>query len=148
MAAADLDAGRFRRDERDGDAEIFLVAEQVIGIVQLESEAQHGRDRAERDVALVPVQPHAEHLACPRTARADDAGVDHRSGIGAGFRTGQAEARNFACRRPAAAASVALLLGAEPHQQFARSERVRHHHRHRGGDRAASRLCARLRNAR
>ena len=66
----------------------------MIGIVGLEGEAEQRRDRAQRDVALVPVQPQAEHFAALEIALADDAGVDHRGRVGAGFRAGQAEAGN------------------------------------------------------
>ena len=67
MAMADLDAGEMGRDQRDGDAEVFLLAHQMIGIIGLEGEAQQRRDRAERDVALVPVQPQAQHFAAFET---------------------------------------------------------------------------------
>src|SRR5690606_29623024 len=40
VAAADLDAGEIGRNERDGDAEVFLLAEQMVGVVELESEAE------------------------------------------------------------------------------------------------------------
>ena len=69
MAPADLDAGQIGRDQRHGDAEFFLRAHEMIGIIGLEGEAEQRRDRAERDVALVPVQPQPEHFAglrnCP-----------------------------------------------------------------------------------
>ena len=73
MAAADLDAGQMGRDQRHRDAEFFLRADQMIGIVGLEREAQQRRHRSERDVALVPVEPQAEHLAALEIALADDA---------------------------------------------------------------------------
>ena len=42
------------RNQRAGDAEIFLVAEQMVGIESAEGEPEKGRDGTERDVALVP----------------------------------------------------------------------------------------------
>ncbi len=69
MAVADLDAGQMGRDQRHGDAEVFLGADQMIGIVGLEGKTEQRRDRPERDVALVPVEPQAQHFAafemCP-----------------------------------------------------------------------------------
>ncbi len=136
MALADFDAGKMRRDQRHGDAEVFLRAHQMIGIVGLEGEAEQRRDRAERDVALVPVEAQPQHFAAFELALADDAGVDHRGGIGAGFRAGQPEAGNVAAIGQPRQPLLLLFLGAEPHQQFAGPERVRHHHGDGGGQRA------------
>ena len=63
VAPADLDAGQVRRDQRGRDAVVVDVADQVLGVIELEREAEHGRDRRERDVALVPVEPDADDLA-------------------------------------------------------------------------------------
>ena len=57
MALADLDAGQIRRDQRHADAELLLIADEMIGIIGLEGEAEQGRDGTERDIALVPVEP-------------------------------------------------------------------------------------------
>ena len=92
MAVADLDAGKMGWKQRDRDAEVFLLTDQMIRIVGLEGQAQQRRDRSERDVALVPVQLEPEHLASFKIAFADDASIDHRGGIGAGFGAGEAEA--------------------------------------------------------
>ena len=119
--------GKMRRHQCERDADIVALADQMIGIVQLECEAKHGRDRAERDVALVPVEPDAEHLLPVKRAAADDAGIDHRGGVGARFRAGQAEAGNFFAARQPRQPIILLRLGAELQQQFARAERVRHH---------------------
>ena len=85
MPAADLDARQVGRHQRDGDADLLALADEMIGIVELEGETEHGRDRAERDVALVPIEPDAEHLAALPGAAADHAGIDHRGGIRAGL---------------------------------------------------------------
>ena len=45
MAAADLDAGQIGRHQRERDADVVALADQVVGIVQLEREPEHGRDR-------------------------------------------------------------------------------------------------------
>ena len=63
MAAADLDAGQMGRDQRNGNTELFLISHEMIGIIGLECETEQRRDRPQRDVALVPVQPQAQHFA-------------------------------------------------------------------------------------
>ena len=70
-----------------------------------------------------------------KRAAADHAGIDHRGGVGSGFRAGQAEAGNLLAAREPRQPVILLRLGAELQQQFARAERVRHH----GGDRRADR---------
>ena len=121
MAAADADAGQMGRHQRERDADIVALADQVVGIVQLEGKSEHGRDRPERDVALVPIEPDAQHLAALECAAADHAGVDHRGGVGAGFRAGEAEAGNFLAAREPRQPVILLLLGAELQQQLARA---------------------------
>ena len=141
MTVADGDARQMGRDQRHGDAEVFLRADQMIGIMGLESEAEQRRHRAERDVALVPVETKTDHLAALERALADDAGVDHRRGIRARFGTRQSEAGNIAAVGEARQPFVLLLFGAEAHQEFAGSERIRHHHGD-GGDQRARRNLA------
>jgi hypothetical protein len=113
MPAADLDAGKVGRHQRHGDADLLAIADEMLGIVELEGKADDGRDRRERDVALVPIEPDAEHLAALPCAAADDAGIDHRSGVGARFRAGQAEARNLLSGGEARQPIILLRLGAE-----------------------------------
>ena len=146
MAAADLDAGQMRRDQRHGDAEFILRTHEMIGIEGLESQAQKRRDRAERDVALVPVETQAQHLAALERALADDAAVDHRGGVRAGLGTGQAEAGNLAAVGQPRQPLLLLVPGAEPHQEFAGAERIRHHHGDGGGRANARKACAPLPN--
>jgi hypothetical protein len=113
MPAADLDAGQIGRHQRHGDADILAVTDEVLGIVELEGKPDDGRDRRERDVALVPIEPDAEHLAALPDAAADDAGVDHRGGVGARFRAGQPEAGNLVSGGEARQPVILLRLGAE-----------------------------------
>ncbi|MGY4226704.1 hypothetical protein ACVMIH_004065 [Bradyrhizobium sp. USDA 4503] len=141
---ADRHARQMGRDQRDGDAELFLAADEVIGIIGLEGKAEQRRDRAERDVALVPVEPQAEHLTAFEIALADDAGVDHRGGVGACLRAGQAEAGNVLSGGEARQPFVLLLLGAEAHQELSGPERVRHHHGDGRGQRARRDLAHHL----
>ena len=83
----------------------LLVAEQAVRVVQAERQADHGRDRRQRDVALVEVQAHAEHAArrssrpCRRCrSRESRSRRNRRSG-----RSGRS--RGFRGRRPGAAGS-------------------------------------------
>ena len=119
MALADLDAGQIGRDQRHGYAEVFLRADEVVGITGLEGETEQRRHGSERDVALVPVEAQAEHFRALKIAPADHAVVDHRGGIGAGFRAGEAKAGNLASVGEPRQPSLLLVLRAEAHQQFA-----------------------------
>ena len=65
VPATDLDARVRGRDQRAGDADVLLVADQAVGVVGAERETEQGRDRTQRDVALVPGDPQAERRACP-----------------------------------------------------------------------------------
>ncbi len=96
MSSAYFDAGQVRWHQRDRDPDIILVADQVIGVAQLESQAKHRRDRSESDIALVPVEPDAEHVATSEIAAHNHAGIDHSRGVRASFWTGEPEARNLA----------------------------------------------------
>ena len=103
------------RNQRAGDAGFFIRAEQVVRIECAEREAEHGRDRSERDVALVPVQGHAEHALALPLAPGHHAFVDHGGGVGAGLGAGQAEGRHLAPVGQAGQPVVALGVGAEAH---------------------------------
>jgi hypothetical protein len=87
VALADFDAVEIVRNQRTGNAEVFLVAEQVIGILDAKRQADQGRDRRQGDVALLPVQAQAEHLLAVDDAFLDDAGRLRRRGVGSGFGT-------------------------------------------------------------
>ena len=73
------------------------------GIVQAEREADHGRHRRQRDVALLEIHAHADHARAVPLALADDAVVGDRGRIRARGRAGQARSREFRGRRPGAA---------------------------------------------
>ncbi len=115
-------------------------ADQMIGIIKLERQAEHSGDRRERDVALVPVEPDADDLAPVPAAPAYHAAVDHGRRIRAGFRAGEPEAGNLLAARQPRQPIILLRLGTELEQQLAGSERVRHH----GGDRAGERAGRQL----
>jgi hypothetical protein len=57
VPATDVHARRVGWHQRDGDAEVPLLAEQAVGVEQAEGDAHHRRNRRERDVALGEVEP-------------------------------------------------------------------------------------------
>ncbi len=124
VPAAHLDARQVGGYQGGSDAVFILVADQVIRVVQLEGEAEHRRDRGQRDVALVPVQANAgDRLAFP-FALADDAAVDDRSRVRAGLRRSQGKAGDFGARGQAGQVTLFLFLRTVVKQQFRRSQRV------------------------
>jgi hypothetical protein len=84
-----------RRDQRARDADIFFVADETIGIVDMEREAEQRRDRPECDVTLFPGDAQTEHAFAIVLAHADNAVVGNGGGIGARVRIRQCEARDF-----------------------------------------------------
>lgn len=130
VAAADGDAGQRGRDQRAGDAEVFDVPEQMVGVAEPEGEADQRRNGRERDVALLPRDPHAERFLALPHPPADDSDVGDRRRVRAGMRAGQGEAGYLQGPCEARQEMVLLLLGAVTKQQFGRPERIRHHHRH------------------
>ena len=75
------------------------------GSTHLERETHHGRDRPQRDVALIEVEPDADDLAAVMHALGDDADVGHCRRIRAGVRRGQSRSTESPCRRQGAAAN-------------------------------------------
>ena len=71
-----------RRDECRRNAVLVLVADQVIGVVQLEGKAEDRRDGRQRDVAFFPVQSDTGDALTLPGALADDTGVDNGCRIG------------------------------------------------------------------
>ena len=131
VAPADLDAGRVHRNQRQRDADIALVAEQVLRVAEPKRQPQQRRHRRQRDVALVPVQAHAEHFAPVEMPAADDAGVGDVARVRPGLRAGQREARNVVAARQPRQVMAPLFGRAVFQYQFAGAERIRHHRRHR-----------------
>ena len=140
MPLADLDTGQVRGHQRAGDAEFFLVAEQVIGVIGLEGDAEHGGHRTQGDISLVPVETQAKHLLPFEIALADHAAVGNGAGVGAGFRRGEGETGDLAAVGQARQVIVALFIGAIVQQQFRGAEGVGHHHRHAHRDAARRNL--------
>ena len=126
MAAADFQSRGIARQQREGDAEVLLVAQQVLGVVHAEGQPDQRRHRRQGDVALVEGEAHAQHVGAVPFALADDAVVGDRGRIGTGIGTGQREARDLAAIGKARQVVVLLLLRAVMHQQLARPEGVGH----------------------
>ena len=145
MTTADLDPGQMGRNQRHGDAQFFFRANEMFGVVNLEREAEQCRHRPKRNVTLVPVEPQAQHLSALEIAFADHALVDHGRCVGACLRAGQTKTGNLAAVGQPWEPMLLLIRGAEPHQEFARPERIWHHHRHGGGERARRNLPHHLR---
>ena len=140
VAPADVHARRVGRHERAGDAEVFLVAEEMLGVIQAEGQAQQRGDRPERDVALVPGDAHAEHFLALVRAFAHHAVIGDGRGVGARLRVGERKAGDFLALGEARQVVILLLVRAVMQQELGRSERVRHHHRNCGGARARREL--------
>ena len=97
VAAARVDAGVVVRHQRAGDAQVLLVAQQSVRVIQAERQAEQGADRRQRDVALVPGDAHADHFAALPFAPADDAAVGNGGGVEPAG-AGQREGRHFLAR--------------------------------------------------
>ena len=136
VAQTNLDACRRARNQRAGDAPVFLVANQLVWILQAKRETDQRRDRGQRDVALFPAQTQTENFLAVDRSAFDDAFGLRRCGIGTRLRTGQREAWNLFATRKWAKPTLLLLMGAVVQQQLTGAERIRHHHRDRSGDRA------------
>ena len=140
VAPADVHARRVGRHERAGDAQVLLVTEEVIGVVEPEGEAEERRHRPERDVALVPGDAHAEHFfALPRAFANHGVVRDGRS-VGARLRVSQRETGNLHALGKARQVVILLRIGAVVEQQLRGPERVRYHDADRRRARARGKL--------
>ncbi len=122
-----LTPGWLAGNERDGDADVFALGQQLVGIEEAEGEADQRRLGAERDVALVPRQADAEHFLAVVHALRDGADVAHRGSIGAGGRAGQREAGNLFTTGKPRQIVVLLFVGAVLFDQFAWPEGIGDH---------------------
>ena len=130
VAAARLHARMRRRDQRAGDADVVLVAGEVIGIVGAERETEQRRVRRQRDVALVPRDargPARSCRSCSPQHTMPKSGIDAASEPGR--RVGEREARQLEALGEARQVMPLLCFGAVMREQLARPQRVRHHHR-------------------
>ena len=141
MARADFHAGRVCGNERQCNTEFFLFTEQMLRVEQPEGEPEHRGHGPERDVALLPVEADAEHIFFAlKLAAAHHPTVGHGAGVTAGLGAGQRETRDFRAARQTRQIVFLLFIGTVMQQQFRRAQRIRHHHRDRGGDRTAGDL--------
>ena len=108
-------------DQRAGNAQIFFTAQQFFRVRELKGQTQHGGDWRQGDITLVPGQAHAQHLLALPLAHADHAGIRNRARIGACFRAGQREARDFLTACQTRQVVIFLLFGTVMLQQFARA---------------------------
>ncbi len=122
VPAADVDSRRVGVYERAGDADVFLLSEQVVRVVESESEPEQRRNGAQRDVTLLPGDAHAEHFAAFPHPLAHDAEIRNRRGVRARVRIRQAEAGNFEPLRETRQVVVFLLVRAVVEQELGRSQ--------------------------
>jgi len=101
------------RTSATGDAEVLLVSEQMVRVVEPESESEQGRNGAQRDVRFSQVtrMPSTSRPSHVPLHTMPEIGI--AAAIGTGVRVGQAEAGNFETFRQARQV-VALLLGRVP----------------------------------
>ena len=137
VTAPDVHARMLGRDECAGDTGFFIATEQAIRIDRAEGQAQHRRNRPERDVALAPGHTEAQRFAALVHATADHPHIGNGSGVGARIRVGQRKAGDFFATGEARQVVVLLRFGAVVQQQLCRAQRVGHHDRH--GRRGATR---------
>src|SRR5262245_3535892 len=90
-----VDPPKVRRDEGAGDPHIFLIPKKMIRILQLEGETDQGRNGAERDITLLPIQTHAEHVFSFKNTATDDSRALSGRRIAPRLRTRDGEARNL-----------------------------------------------------
>src|SRR4029078_4784998 len=81
MPAADVDARMIGRDERQCDADVLALAEQVVLVEEAKRQTDEGRLRAERNVPLLPRQADAERLVALLFAARHINDVAHRGGV-------------------------------------------------------------------
>ena len=118
MATADLDAFGVGRNQRQGNAQRLFIAQQVVRVIGLEGQAEHGGNRAQGDVALLPGNAQAQHLFAVELPFADNTLIGHGAGIRAGIRRSQGKAGDVFAPRQARQIVLFLLIGTVVHQQL------------------------------
>ena len=111
VASPDVDTLGVGGNQRKGNAKRLFVAEQVVRVIGLEGQAEHGGNRAQGDVALLPSDAQAQHLFAVELPFADNALVGHGAGIRAGIRRSQGKAGDVFATRQARQIVLFLLLG-------------------------------------
>lgn len=126
VTTADVHAVGVARNQGTGDADVFHVTQQVLGVEHAEGQADHGGDRCQGDPALLEVQADADDFLALMHAATHDAGVRDGGRVTAGTRAGQAETRNLATIGQTRQVVVLLFFAAVLEQQLARAEGVGH----------------------
>ncbi len=82
-------------NQRAGDTQATLAAQQALRIFGTKRQAEYRRDRTQGDIALVPGDPETQHFLTVELPFADHADIRDGPGIGAGVGAGQGETRNI-----------------------------------------------------
>ena len=122
MAFADTHARGIAGHQRQGDAQVGCLTQQVIRVIQFERKTEQGADRPQGDVSLLPIQAHAQHAFTVPVTMAYHAAVRDRAGIAARLRPGQREAGHLFTARQARQVVILLFAGTIVQQQFSGAE--------------------------
>ncbi len=141
VSVADGDSRSVGRDQGQGDARRLVLAQQALGIVQLEGKPQQRGHRAQSDIALAPVEPDPQHvLFAFKGSAADHADILHRACVAARLGSGEGETGDLVSLGQPRKVMIFLRLGPVVQQQLRRTQRVGYHHRYRRGDASAGNL--------
>ena len=127
MPPPDVHAGVVGRNERQRDADILAAPELVLGVEEMERQADDRGLGSKRNIALIEVQPDTEDFLALVSAHGDSAHIAHGGGVRTGNRACQSETGDLLALGKRLQIALLLLFGAELFDQFARAERVRHH---------------------
>ena len=122
VTAAYVDARCVGGDQRQADAQVLFLAQQVVRVVGLERQPQQRGDRAERDVAFFPIQTQADHFFALPLTFANDPGVGHGARVRTREWAGERKTRDVIPPGQTWQVMVALLVGAVMQQQLSWAE--------------------------
>ena len=122
MTAAYVDARCVGGDQRQADAQVLFLAQQVVRVVSLERQPQQRGDRAERDVAFFPIQTQADHFFALPLTFAYDPCVGHGARVRTRERARERKTRDVIPPGQTWQVMVALLVGAVMQQQLSWAE--------------------------
>ena len=112
------------RDQGGRDAVVVQVADQVLGVVELERKTQHRGDGCQRYIAFLPVEAHADDLLPLPFALADHAAIDQGRRVGSGLWRCQGKTGDFTSLGEARQVALLLFLAAVVQQKLGRAEGV------------------------
>ena len=129
MATADFHAFVIGGNQGTGDADVFFIAEQTVGVVHFKCHAEHSGHGREGDPTFFPGNADAQHIVVLFAGgRVGVAAFAHHAEIGnaacirAGMRAGERETGNFQTFGQARQIIIFLRFGAVVLQQFARAQ--------------------------